>query len=228
MLEKVKGGLIVSCQALKGEPLHSSFIMGKMAKAAEEGGAVGIRANSAVDINEIAKNTSLPIIGIVKKVYSDSPIYITPTMKEIDELAATPCAMIALDATDRVRHKQQDIKAFLAEIRSLLPERKLMADIATLDEAKRAEDLGFDCVSTTMIGYTEESKNQQIEANDFALMKAIINAVNIPIIAEGHIDTPEKAKRCLEIGAHAVVVGAAITRPQLITKAFTDKIASIT
>ena len=103
MLDKVKGGLIVSCQALPEEPLHSSFIMGRMALAADQGGAVGIRANTASDIHEIEKNTKLPIIGIVKRDYEGTPIYITPTMKEIEELAETSCAMIALDATDRVR-----------------------------------------------------------------------------------------------------------------------------
>ena len=92
MLSQVRGGLIVSCQALPNEPLHSSFIMGRMARAAAEGGAVGIRANTPEDIAEIAKNTTLPIIGIVKRDYPDSPIYITPTLREIRELAPAASA----------------------------------------------------------------------------------------------------------------------------------------
>ena len=116
MLDKVKGGLIVSCQALPEEPLHSSFIMGRMALAADQGGAVGIRANTASDIHEIEKNTKLPIIGIVKRDYEGTPIYITPTMKEIEELAETSCAMIALDATDRVRFQGQKLEEFIKEV----------------------------------------------------------------------------------------------------------------
>lgn len=112
MLDQVKGGLIVSCQALENEPLHSSFIMGRMARAAAEGGAVGIRANTAADINEIAQNTDLPIIGIVKRDYEGSPIYITPTLREIEELAGTGCAMIAFDATDRPRYQGETLGDF--------------------------------------------------------------------------------------------------------------------
>ena len=223
MLEKVKGGLIVSCQALPEEPLHSSFIMGRMALAATQGGAVGIRANTAADIEEIAKNTNLPIIGIVKRDYEGSPIYITPTMKEIEELAHTACEMIAIDATDRVRYQDASLEEFVREIRKEVPDKLLMADIATLEEALRAEKLGFDCVSTTLIGYTEQSQGKNISDHDFALLKEILNAVHIPVIAEGHVDTPDKARRCIELGAHAVVTGGAITRPQLITKAFVEK-----
>ena len=222
MLDKVKGGLIVSCQALPEEPLHSSFIMGRMALAADQGGAVGIRANTASDIHEIEKNTKLPIIGIVKRDYEGTPIYITPTMKEIEELAETSCAMIALDATDRVRFQGQKLEYFIKEGRPLGPDKLLMADMATLDEAIRAEQLGFDCVSTTLMGYTEQSQGHNIADNDFERLKEILKAVQIPVIAEGHVDTPAKARRCIEIGAHAVVSGGAITRPQLITKAFVE------
>ena len=222
MLDKVNGGLIVSCQALPEEPLHSSFIMGRMALAADQGGAVGIRANTASDIHEIEKNTKLPIIGIVKRDYEGTPIYITPTMKEIEELAETSCAMIALDATDRVRFQGQKLEEFIKEARTLVPDKLLMADIATLDEAIRAEQPGFDCVSTTLMGYTEQSQGHNIADNDFERLKEILKAVQIPVIAEGHVDTPAKARRCIEIGAHAVVSGGAITRPQLITKAFVE------
>lgn len=224
MLEQVRGGLIVSCQALPNEPLHSSFIMGRMARAAAEGGAVGIRANTPEDIAEIAKNTTLPIIGIVKRDYDDSPIYITPTMREIHELAQSPCSMIAFDATDRPRPQGQSLEDFFHAARTAAPDKLLMADIATLDEAIRAAQMGFDCVSTTLMGYTEQSEGQNIADDDFARLKAILAAVSIPVIAEGHVDTPAKARRCIDLGAHAVVTGGAITRPQLITKTFTDAI----
>ncbi|WP_197025095.1 N-acetylmannosamine-6-phosphate 2-epimerase [Paucisalibacillus sp. EB02] len=224
MLDQVKGGIIVSCQALEDEPLHSPLIMGRMAKAATEGGAVGIRANSAADISEIKKNTNLPVIGIVKRDYKDSPIYITPTMREIEELATSDCSMIALDATKRKRPHHESLEEFVKQIKKMVPNIYLMADVATLEEARQAQSLGFDCVSTTLIGYTEESKGMNIAQDDFLLLREMLDALDVPVIAEGNVDTPEKAKRCLELGAYAVVVGSAITRPQLITKRFTDYI----
>ncbi|MFC4620303.1 N-acetylmannosamine-6-phosphate 2-epimerase [Camelliibacillus cellulosilyticus] len=224
MLEHIKGGIVVSCQALEDEPLHSSFIMGRMAKAATEGGAVGIRANTSADINEIKKNTDLPVIGIVKKNYQDSPIYITPTIREIEELASTECEMIALDATNRRRPNNESLRSFVEKIRKSISGKYLMADIATVEEAIQVQELGFDCVSTTLVGYTEETEGKHIADNDFSLLKEILTVLSIPVIVEGRIDTPQKARRCLDIGAHAVVVGGAITRPQLITKTFADYI----
>lgn len=224
VLEKIKGGLIVSCQALPDEPLHSSFIMGRMAIAAEQGGAIGIRANSKEDIAEIKKQTKLPLIGIVKRDYDDSSVYITATIKEIHELMEVGCEIIALDATDQKRPEGQSLEDFVKQIREKYPDVLLMADSSTIEEVLSAEKLGFDLLSTTLMGYTEKSKGLNIADQDFEKLKIILEAVNTPVIAEGHIDTPEKAKRCLELGVHAVVVGSAITRPQLITEQFVNKI----
>lgn len=220
--EKTKNGLIVSCQALPDEPLHSSYIMGRMAIAAEEGGAAGVRANTKQDIEEIKKKTALPIIGIVKRDYERSPVFITATMREVDELAETHCEMIAMDATKRIRPNNESLKGLIAAVRGKYGNMLLMADISTVEEAAEAEKMGFDVVSTTLMGYTRESADQNIAENDFEQLKAILKAVQIPVIAEGRIDTPEKAKRCLDLGVHAVVVGSAITRPQLITKSFAE------
>ena len=155
MFNKIKGGLVVSCQALKDEPLHSSFIMGRMARAAKEGGAVAIRAQGVEDIIEIKEVTNLPVIGIIKKCYDDSPIYITPTKEEVDKLLKTKCEMIALDATDRIRPNGESLKELIDYIKSngIL----VMADISTYAEAINAEKLGADCVSTTLSGYTDYS-----------------------------------------------------------------------
>lgn len=224
MIEKIKGGLVVSCQALDNEPLHSSFIMSKMAKAAEEGGAVGIRANSKEDILAIKEETDLPIIGIVKRDYADSNVYITATMTEIDELMLAGCDMIALDATSQSRPEGESLKAFVQAIRKKYGDVLLMADTASLEEGIEAERLGFDVISTTLVGYTDYSKGQDIFSHDYALLKAYIEQINCPVIAEGGVDTPEKMRGCLEAGAHSVVVGSAITRPQLITKRFTAAI----
>ena len=153
-IEQLKGKLIVSCQALPHEPLHSSFIMGRMALAAEEGGAVGIRANTKEDIAEIKKMVDLPVIGIVKRDYEDSKIYITPTMKEIDELMEVEPEIIALDATVNVRPEGKTLDEFYKEIREKYPNQLLMADCATVEEAIHADELGFDFIGTTLVGYT--------------------------------------------------------------------------
>ncbi len=227
MNEKLKNGLIVSCQALKDEPLHSSFIMGRMALAAKMAGAVGIRANTVSDIKEIKKNVDLPIIGIIKKDYDNSKVYITPTMDEIDELVAEGVEIIATDGTNSKRAKNEGLEDFYKEIRKKYPHIKLMADCSTVEEALRADKLGFDYIGTTLVGYTDQSKNDKIDADDFKILREIIEKCDHPVIAEGNIDSPEKAKRVLELGALTVVVGGAITRPQNIAKKFVDCIETL-
>lgn len=224
-IQSLKGNLIVSCQALADEPLHSSFIMGRMAKAAKQGGASGIRANTPDDIKEIQNQVDLPIIGIIKKDYDDSKVYITPTMDEIDQLVATGVEIIALDATEDLRPNGKSIDDFYKEIKEKYPDQLLMADCSTIAEAIHADELGFDFVGTTLVGYTDQSKGHKIEANDFEILREIIKNVKAMVIAEGNINTPEKAKRVIELGAYSVVVGSIITRPQVITKNFVDKLA---
>lgn len=207
-------GLIVSCQALENEPLHSSFIMSRMAVAAKQGGAVGIRANSAEDIKAIKEVVDLPVIGIIKIDYPDMVPYITPTMTEVDKLISVGVDVIAVDATIN-----QDIE-FLKEIFTKYPNQKFMADISTVEEGIRAGELGFHYVGTTLVGYTEQSKG----INNFDVLEELIKKCKAKIVAEGNFDTPEKARLALEKGAYTVVVGGAITRPQLITKKFNDEI----
>lgn len=220
--ENIKNGLIVSCQALPDEPLHSSFIMGRMAVAAKEGGAVGIRANTKKDILEIKEKVNLPVIGIVKKDYPNNDVYITPTMNEVRELVEAKVDIIAVDATSSTRPGEIALKDFIQSIKKEYPDQKLMADCSTISEAIYADELGFDFIGTTLVGYTSQSKELKIETNDFEIIKEILKKVNKPVIAEGNINTPEKAKRVLELGCYSVVVGSMITRPQVITKKFTD------
>ena len=216
VLEKLHGNLIVSCQALQGEPLHGSKIMGKMALAAQQGGASGIRANSVRDILEIRKRVDLPIIGIIKKNYKDSQIYITPTITEIKSLINSPAEIIAMDATMRKRPKN----AQLPEMLELVKEsgKLAMADISTYEEGVDAKKLGFDIVSTTLSGYTEQSTSSN--APNFELIRQLKNTLNIPIIAEGHIKTPQELIQTIKCGAYCAVIGSIITRPQVITKYF--------
>lgn len=169
----------------------------------------------------------LPIIGILKRVYNDNPVFITPTMKEIDELVETGCEIIATDATSRVRPDGKTLEEFFKEVKEKYPNNKFMADCSTVEEAIFADKLGFDFIGTTLVGYTEESKNDKIEEEDFKIIKEIIGKVSKPVIAEGNIDSPEKARRVLELGSYSVVVGSIITRPQLITKRFVDEIEEL-
>lgn len=220
MLDIIKNKLIVSCQALEDEPLHSPFIMGRMAKAAKEGGAVAIRAQGVDDIIEIKKVTNLPVIGIIKRNYKDSEVFITPTEREIKELIETGCEMIALDATNRTRPNNEKIKDLLELIHK--SKRLAMADISTYEEGIKAQEMGFDCVSTTLSGYT--SYSTQSDNVDFKLLEELVKDCSIPVICEGRIYTPEELKKAFDIGAYSVVIGGAITRPQQITKRFVNAI----
>ncbi|EOT7380333.1 TPA: N-acetylmannosamine-6-phosphate 2-epimerase [Enterobacter cloacae] len=220
VLDTLKGKLIVSCQALENEPLHSPFIMSRMALAARQGGAAAIRANSVADIEEIKEQVTLPVIGIIKREYPDSEVFITATMKEVDELMTVSPAIIALDATDRARPGGESLATLVTRIRTRYPSVLLMADIATVDEAVMAQALGFDCVGTTLYGYTAQTAGHALPDDDCQFLKTVLAAVTVPVVAEGNVDTPERAARCLALGAHMVVVGGAITRPQQITERF--------
>lgn len=222
--ESLQGRLIVSCQALPEEPLHSSFIMGRMALAAKLGGAGGIRANTKEDIREIQSQVELPIIGIVKREYPDSEVYITPSVKEVEELMEVKPEIIALDATFTKRPGGKTLEEFFKEIKEKYPEQLWMADCSTVEEALYADALGFDFIGTTLVGYTAQSRGDKIEENDFEILQKILSGVKHRVIAEGNINTPKKARRVLELGAFSVVVGSAITRPQLITEAFVKEV----
>lgn len=218
ILEAIKGGLIVSCQALNTEPLYDSYIMAKMAYAAMLGGAVGIRANTVVDIKAIKEMVDLPVIGIIKEVYDDSDVYITPTIKEVDALVEIGCEIIAIDATKRVRPNGITLEEFFTEVRSKYPNQLFMADTSCFEEGKEAEKLGFDLIGTTMSGYTPYTRGRALP--DVELIKRYSTELNRPVIAEGGMWTPEDLKRAYEAGAFSAVVGTAITRPMDITKRF--------
>ncbi len=222
VFEKVRGKLIVSCQALKEEPLYSSYIMGRMAVAAKWGGASGIRANTVVDINEIKNNVDLPIIGIIKKVSDDSDVYITPTEQEVDELMGTGCDIIAMDATNRLRTGGRSLEEIFTNVRKKYPNMIFMADCSCVEDALNAVRLGFDCVGTTLVGYTEATKGHKLPATD--VIKTLKEQVEVPIIAEGGIHYPHQLKEVLEAGAFCAVVGGAITRPMEITQRFIKEI----
>lgn len=218
ILEQIKGGLIVSCQALPEEPLHDSYIMSRMAFAASEGGAVGIRANTVEDIKEIKKTVDLPIIGIIKSVYPDSDVYITPTLAEVDALYNEGVDIIAVDATNRPRPNGVTFTEFFTEIRKKYPEQLFMADTSCFEEGKLALELGCDLIGTTMCGYTPYTKGEAIPA--FNLIERYSKELSATVIAEGGIWYPEQLVKAYESGAFSCVVGTAITRPRDITRRF--------
>lgn len=217
VLDQIKGKVVVSCQALPEEPLHSSYIMSRMAVAAKQGGAAGIRAQSVEDINAIMEVCDLPMIGIIKRNYPDSDVYITASMKEIEELLTTKCQIIALDATDRPRPNGEKTEDLVARIHEA--GRLAMADCSTYEECAKAQEIGFDIVSTTLCGYTPYSK--KVDGPNFELLKKCVDTLTVPVIAEGKINTPEDLRRVYEeCGVFSAVVGGAITRPQQITARF--------
>lgn len=219
--DRLRGGLIVSCQALPGEPLFGAEIMARLAVAAQAGGAVGIRANSPVDIAAIRAVTPLPLIGLSKIDVPGSHVYITPTLADAQAVAKAGADIIALDATARPRPEGGNAAGFIRLVREGTG-RPVLADISTEDEALAAEAAGADFVSTTMSGYTPYSPQQ--EAPDLDLVRRLAARLSIPLIAEGRIAMPEQARAALDAGAWAVVVGGAITRPQQITARFVQTI----
>lgn len=224
ILSDTRNSIIVSCQALPGEPLYCEemSIMPFMAKAAQMAGAKCIRTSSVRDVVEIKKATGLPVIGLIKRSYEGYDSYITPTMKEIDELVAVDSDIIALDCTLRTRGDGTTINEFLAQIREKYPDIILMADISTYEEGINAWKCGVNIVGTTMSGYTPYSP--KVDGPDYELVSRLVKDIDIPVIAEGKVHYPEEARKMLALGVHAVVVGGAITRPLEIAQRFYNEI----
>ncbi len=216
MAAKLRGGLIVSCQALPGEPLFGADIMARLAIAAEVGGAAGIRANSPADIQAIRVVTNLPLIGLSKVDMAGYDVYITPTLADAIAVSEAGAAVIALDATARP-HPEGTLASFIQRVKEATG-KLVLADISTEGEALAAQDAGADFVSTTMSGYTPYSP--QSSEPDLELVRRLASLLTVPLVAEGRIATPEQARAALDAGAWAVVVGGAITRPQQITERF--------
>lgn len=212
-------GLIVSCQAAEGEPLFGAPIMAAMARAAEIGGAMAIRANGPEDIAAIRRAVHLPIIGLWKLHAPDSPVYITPHRAAAEAIARAGCDVIAVDATPRPRPDGATLDDLIPFIRNVLG-KPVMADCACVEDALLAESLGADYLGTTLAGYTRPHGRLMTDGPDLAFVSELAGRVTQPIIAEGRFYLPEHVARALALGAHAVCIGGAITRPQDITRRF--------
>lgn len=229
-ISQLKRGLIVSCQAVKEDPLYGSENMAKMALSAEIGGAVGLRINSTQDVISVKKVTHIPVIGIIKKHYENSLAYITPTMKEVNELVEAGADIICVDGTNYIKPDGKTTEEFIKEIKknyNIL----VMTDISTVEEGIKAWNSGADIISTTLAGYEDYQKNPgKYDVNDnfrepsYDVIEELSAKVDSPIFAEGRFWTPEDVLKGLKLGAHSVVVGSAITRPHYITKRMTTYI----
>lgn len=222
-LETIRGGLIISCQPEGQESFYTQSFTCGMAAAAELGGAVALRLNSPETVRAVRAQTRLPIIGLWKQVHKGSDVYITPTLAAAEAILEAGADMIALDATQRCRPDSESLVTIVSALKSR--GMQLMADISTLEEALWAQELGFDCMGTTLAGYTPYSR--QASGPDFELLQVLVREVSCPIILEGRIWTPEEARQGFVMGAHAVVVGSAITRPQLIAQRFVDALKEV-
>lgn len=222
VIERLRHGLIVSCQADPGDPLYGTAHMVAMARAAEAGGAAGIRTNDPQDVAGIKAAVRLPVIGLYKKRYEGSPVYITPTMAEVREIIAAGADILAVQLTEQPRPGGLTGAQFLAEIRQEFPGVPVMADISTVEEGLQAAQLGADLVSTTMSGYTPYSPQQS--GPDLRLVRELAGRIATPVVAEGRLTTPADCRAAMEAGAFAVVVGTAISRPQTVTGWFAEAV----
>lgn len=225
IIDKIKNEVIVSVQAMPNEPLYKEECICAMMESVVNGGAKALRLAGARDVKNAKRLFDIPIIGITKpdKLPDNwlEVVYITPTLKDVKELIMAGADIIATDATNRPRYKDESLSEIVDYIHS--NEKLAMADISILEEGIKARELGFDIISTTLSGYTMHS-DRTVTTPDFKLLENLVKILDCPIILEGRIWNPQEVDKAFELGAHSVVIGSAITRPQLITKRFCERI----
>lgn len=222
IFNSLKHGLIVSCQAEEDSPFNSPQAVALFAKAAVQGGAVGIRSEGIEKTKMILSEVNVPVIGLLKSKFDDGFVRITGSFSEVEMLKKIGCHIIAIDGTFRKREGLRGPE-FISELKKRF-DAVIMADVAAYDEGIACADCGADCISTTLSGYTPDTKNFPLDKPDFELVKKLVKDVKIPIIAEGRINRPEYAAAMIANGAWSVVVGTAITRPKIITSWFVEAI----
>ena len=222
ILAKIKNTVVVSVQAMPSEPLYLEKCMVAMMKSVINGGAGGLRVAGTRDIANAKKLFSLPIIGITKpdKIPSNFKeiVYITPTIKDVIDVINAGADIVAFDGTQRKRPNNEKLPDLIKYIH--IKKKVAMADVSTIEEGLKAQESGADVLSTTLAGYTLESASSPTDAPDFKLLEELVKQTNLPVILEGRIWEPWQVDKAFALGAHSVVIGSAITRPQLITKRF--------
>ncbi|MBQ9329036.1 MAG: N-acetylmannosamine-6-phosphate 2-epimerase [Solobacterium sp.] len=227
LLNSMRGGLIVSCQVQPDDPVYSMDFVLKMAQAAKWAGAVGIRANSPDQIRMIRENVDLPMIGLYKIWHESTDVFITPTLDAAKEVYEAGAEIIALDCTDQITAEGEPAWHLLEKVKKELPDALIFADVSNYDEAERAVNLGADIVGPTLYGYTEATRHiESPDLREFARMCRDFKDRAF-MVMEGHIYTPEDAVKALYLGADAVVVGSAITRPHLTARRFVDLMSGL-
>lgn len=225
IIESLKGGMIVSCQSEGDDPFNSNpEYMALFARAAEMGGAVGIRTQGISKLQAIKRVTELPVIGLLKDMFEDNTVRITGSFSEVEQLIDAKSDIVAIDGTFRIREGMTGPE-FIKEVKRRYS-CVVLADIATYEEAKACEEFGADCVSTTLNGYTPET-SQYHDGPNYDLLKNCVEKLSIPTFAEGRYNTPYDAGKAMKLGAFAVISGTAITRPRIITKWFVDEIKRV-
>ena len=229
IINKLQNKVIVSVQAQDNEPLNKPEHLLALSQSVINGGAGGLRLCGIENIKHIKKHTSHPIIGLTK--LEPTPInwlekvYITATIKDIKELAKTQIDFIAIDGTIRPRADNSTLKDQIGLIKN---EGKIViCDISNIEDGLNSAELGADILSTTLSGYTKETRYKINNGPDFDLLAELVNESDVPVILEGRIWDPLDVKKAFEIGAFAVVIGSAITRPHLITKRFVSAVPQL-
>lgn len=217
ILATLRGSLIVSCQASPGDPLDHLDTLTRIAASALHGGAGGLRAEGVASIAAFRALSKLPIIGMIKTRDGEGDIYITPDFRSAQAVSEAGADIVALDCTHRRLAESEPWPALMERIHAEL-DRPVLADIATLEDALAAETAGADAVATTLYGYTAETSG--LRTVSWPLVESLVALLKIPVIVEGHISRPEEMRKAFELGAHCVVIGAAITRPDIITARF--------
>lgn len=226
LIEQLKNGMIVSCQAEGDDPFNADpEYMALFARAAEMGGAIGIRTQGIAKLEAIKRATPLPVIGLLKSQFEDGTVRITGSFDEVEQLIKSKSDIVAIDGTFRKREGltgPEFIKTVKQRYGCLV-----LADIATYAEAKACEEAGADCVSTTLNGYTPDTM-QYHDGPNYEVLKECVNGLSIPVFAEGRYNTPAEAGEAMKLGAFAVISGTAITRPRVITQWFVSEINKVT
>ena len=216
--------LIVSCQAEGNDPFNSPDGVSLFAKAAEMGGADGIRSEGIEKTKRIIEDVNIPVIGLVKSKFDDNTVRITGCINDVEDLLAVGCKIIAIDGTNRIREGLTGPE-FISQVKEKF-KCIVIADISTFDEAKACQKYGADIVSSTLNGYTPDTFESNNEIPNFKLVKKLVDNLEIPILAEGRISTPSQAKKLTDIGVRGIVIGTSITRPRVITNKFVNILKS--